>query len=347
MKKIKWILAVAMALAAAPALAEEILNGAGATFPAPLYRLWFDTFQKETGIRTDYQAVGSGEGIKKLLARSVDFGATDAFLSDDDLAKVTTPILHLPTCVGAVAITYNLPGHPTLNFSADVLADVFRGIITNWSDGRIRALNPQVKIDNLDIAVVHRADSSGTNFSLTEYLSKANTGWKVHVGTGKKVKWPVGMGLDGNGAVARMIADTPGAIGYVSLDYALENHLPVAALKNRSDRFVLPSTGSVSMAAAVDMPADTRVSITDTPVPEGYPVSTFTWLIFYSEQGYDNRPLNLSKALALFFNWAMDKGQHLNATKSFSPLPDSALTKARAVVSTITWKGQPVDSSLP
>lgn len=341
MKPICVGLAVLMAAAlASQALADEFLNGAGATFPAPLYQLWFDTFQKETGIRTDYQAIGSGEGIKRLLERSVDFGATDAFLREEDLAMVNNPILHLPTCVGAVAITYNLPGNPTLNFTADVLADVLRGTIVNWSDGRIRALNPQVKLDNLAIAVVHRSDSSGTNFSLTEYLSKTNAGWKAHVGTGKKVRWPVGMGLDGNGAVARMIADTPGAIGYVSLNYALENHLPVAAIKNAAGRFILPSTRSVSLAADVDIPVDTRVSITDTPAPEGYPISTFTWLIFYTEQGYDKRSLKHASALAQFLRWAMDKGQQLNATKSFSPLPDSALSKARAAVSMITWQGK-------
>jgi len=251
MKPICIGLAIWMAVASASqALADDILNGAGATFPAPLYQLWLDTFEKETGIRTDYQGVGSGEGIKRLVGRSVDFGATDAVLTDEELAKVNQPILHMPTCVGAVAITYNLPGSPTLNFTADVLADILRGVIVNWSDGRIRALNPNIRVENLDITVVHRSDSSGTNFSLTEYLTRTSTAWKVHVGTGKKVKWPVGMGLDGNGAVARMISHTPGAVGYVSYNYALENHLPVAAIKNGAGHFVLPSTRSVSLAAS-------------------------------------------------------------------------------------------------
>jgi len=240
------------------------LMGAGATFPYPLYSKMFDEYYKENGAKVNYQAIGSGGGIRQLLNKVVDFGGTDAFLSDEELAKAPAKILHIPTCLGAVVVTYNISGNPTLKLTPDVIADIFLGKINKWNDKRIKSLNPNVKLPNANITVVHRSDGSGTTFIFSDYLSKVNSEWSKKVGRGTSLNWPVGLGGKGNPGVAGLVTQSPNSIGYVELIYALQNNMPYASIKNKKGNFVMPTLKSVSLAANIDLSDDTRVSITDT-----------------------------------------------------------------------------------
>lgn len=321
--------------------AQEIL-GAGATFPYPFYSKLFDVYSKENNVRINYQAIGSGGGIRQLESRTVDFGATDAFMSDQELSKAPAPILHIPTCLGAVVITYNLPGQPTLKFSGDLIADIFLGKVRTWNDPAIAAVNPGVTLPSTPITVAHRSDGSGTTFIFSDYLGKVSSQWKNKVGTGKSLNWPVGLGGKGNPGVAGLVKQTPGAIGYVELIYALQNSMPVGIVKNRSGNFVTPSIESVSQAAAVDLPDDTRVSITDTGAAQGYPISSFTWLIFYREQAYAGRSKAEALVLKSLLQWVVHQGQSYAESLHYAPLPAAAVEKADAVIASIQFGGQPL-----
>ncbi|HEU5305501.1 MAG TPA: phosphate ABC transporter substrate-binding protein PstS [Gemmatimonadales bacterium] len=299
------------------------LTGAGATFPNPVYTKWFDAYHKQTGIRINYQSIGSGGGIRQFTEGTVDFGASDAPMTEEQLAAVKGNVHHVPTVLGAVVATYNLPALDgiVLKFDGPVLADIFLGRITKWNDRRIKALNAAVGLPDQDIVVVHRSDGSGTTFIFTDYLSKVSPEWKTKVGNATSVEWPIGLGGKGNEGVTQQVKQTEGAIGYVELIYAISNHLPSAQVKNAAGVMVQPSLKSVSAAAAgAKLGADTdfRVSITNAGGNESYPISSFTWLLIHRD------PPDATKGRLIrdFVRWMLQpEAQRMAADLHYAPLP--------------------------
>ncbi|HXS57295.1 MAG TPA: phosphate ABC transporter substrate-binding protein PstS [Hanamia sp.] len=318
------------------------LIGAGATFPYPFYSKVFDAYNQEKGIRVNYQSIGSGGGIKQLQNKTVDFGASDAPMSDEELSKSPAPIVHIPTCLGAVIITYNLPDNPTLKLTPEVLADIFLGKITKWNDKGISDLNPGVKLPDLAISIVHRSDGSGTTYIFSDYLSKVSSTWNTKPGKGKSLDWPVGLGAKGNEGVSGLIKQTPGSIGYVELVYALQNKMPAASLKNKAGNFVEASLKSSSAAAAIELPADMRVSLTNTDAADGYPICSFTYLLVYQNQSYNNRPEASAKATVNLVNYLIHDGQKYAETLGYAPLPDPAVKKAEEILKSVTYNNNPL-----
>jgi phosphate transport system substrate-binding protein len=300
----------------------------------------FDAYHKQYGVRVNYQAIGSGGGIKQLGSQTVDFGGTDAFMSDKDLKGLANPILHVPVCLGAVVVTYSLPGDPALNFTPDVLADIYLGRITRWNDARIVEINPDADLPDMAIVVVHRSDGSGTTFIFSDYLSKISAAWEKDVGRGKSLNWPAGLGAKGNPGVAGLVKQLPGSIGYVELIYSLQNKMPVGRILNRSGNYIEPSMDGVSLAAGVELPADTRVSITDTEADKGYPISGFTWLILYQEQDYGGRSLDQARTLIDLVWWVIHDGQEFAEPLHYAPLPEGAVKKAEDIVRSVTYDGK-------
>ena len=332
----------ALSVFAVPTAVEAVdLLGAGATFPYPLYSKMFYVYWKETGTRINYQAIGSGGGQRQLVNRTVDFGGSDAFMSDEALAKAPAEILHIPTCLGAVVITYNLPGAPQLKFTPKLTTDIFLGEVTKWDDKRIVEINPGVKLPDMNIVVVYRSDGSGTTFVFTDYLSKVSDEWKKRVGRGKAVNWPVGLGSKGNPGVAGVLKYFPGAIGYLELGYAVLNRMPVALLQNKAGRFIKPSPISASNSANVPLPADTRISITDTDALEGYPISSFTWVLVFKEQAYRGRSQERASVLSRALWWMTHEGQKYTEPLHYAPLPLEATKKAEKVIKSMTYHGSP------
>ena len=326
----RWSFAAAAALViAAPAslIAQNVdLTGAGATFPYPLYSKWFDAYAAKTGVKINYQSSGSGGGIRQLSEQTVDFGASDSPMSDAELAKAKGgAVWHIPMTLGAVVVTYNLPGvKAPLRLTGDVVADIYLGNVTKWNDARIAALNPRVALPDDDILVVHRSDGSGTSFIFTDYLSAASPAWKAGPGKGKEVQWPAGLGAKGNEGVAGKVKQTPGAIGYAELAYATQNKLATAMLANAGGEFVAPSIASVTAAAAgaaAKLPANTdyRVSIVDAPGKGVYPISSFTWIIVYEKQTDAAK----GKKVVDFLRWALADGQATAAPLDYAPLPEA------------------------
>ena len=322
--------------------ADKQLLGAGATFPYPLYSKMFSDYGTTSGMQTNYQSIGSGGGIKQLMSKTVDFGASDAFLSDDDMTKAPAPVVQFPTCLGAVVVSYNIPGNPELKLTPDLLAGIFLGTITKWNDDKIKAENPGVDLPASDITVAHRSDGSGTSYIFTDYLSKVNADWKSKVGVGKSPNWPVGLGGKGNEGVAGVIKQTPGAIGYVELTYALQNQMSFASLKNAAGNFVKPTLESTSLCANGDIPADTRISVSNSTVDQAYPISSFTWIMIYKEQKYDNRSKEKATNLVKELWWMIHEGQADATPLNYAPLPPKAVAAAEAVLKSVTYGGQPV-----
>jgi phosphate transport system substrate-binding protein len=324
-----------LALAAPAAFAID-LNGAGSTFIYPLASKWFSEYDKKTGVQINYQSIGSGAGIRQLLAGTVDFGASDAVMSDEDMKKATAPILHLPAAMGAVAIVYNLPNVAAgIKMTPDVLAGIFLGEIAKWDDKAITALNPGMKLPNADISVAHRSDGSGTTNIFTEYLSKVSAKWAEKVGKGTAVKWPVGLGGKGNEAVAGLVKQVSGSIGYVELAYALENKLTYALIRNQSGEYPTPdieTTTAAAEGALASMPSDFRASITNMPGKDAYPICGFTWFLVFSKYGDAAK----EKALVDFLNWSMDEGQKMGPSLKYAPLPLSLIRKIKSAVNTIS-----------
>ena len=318
------------------------LTGAGATFPAPLYTKLFDQYAKEFGVKVNYQAIGSGGGIAQIKGKTVDFGASDAFLKDSDLAAMPASVLHIPIVAGAVVATYNLPGSPDLKLAPDVLADVFLGKITKWNDSRIAATNPSITLPTTSITVVHRSDGSGTTAVFTDYLSKVSDEWKTKVGSNTSVSWPAGIGGKGNAGVAGLVKQLPGSFGYVELIYALQNSMPFAAIKNKAGSFIKPTLAATSAACAVAIPDDTRVSLTDTVAPDGYPIAGFTWILLYKEQNYDNRPQVKADAVVKMLWWMTHDGQKYAEPLAYAALPAAVVSKAEAIIRSVTYKGVPL-----
>ena len=341
MKKI-LLIAVALAIVAMPAAAQMKLNGAGATFPYVIYSKWFDVYSKRSNIQFNYQSIGSGGGIKQVTEGTVDFGATDAFLSEQQIADIKTKqgadVLHIPTVMGAVVIVYNVPEIGSgLRLTPDALAGIFLGEITKWNDPKLVAVNPNKTMPDAAIIVSRRSDGSGTTSIFTDYLSKVSKTWSEKVGKGTSVNWPVGMGGKGNEGVAGVVKQAPGSIGYVELAYAVKNRLEYAKLQNRAGNYVDPTFAAVSAAAASaagSMPADLRVMITDADGKDAYPISAFTWLLVY-KNGKD--PVK-AKAIADFLHWAMTEGQHFAEDLYYAPLPKEVVKMCETSIRTMTTR---------
>ncbi len=343
----KQAVRIAMALAAVvlvagarQAPAQTLINGAGATFPYPIYSKWFDEYTKvDPSVRFNYQSIGSGGGIRQITERTVDFGATDGPMTDEQLKQAPAELFHIPTVLGAVVATYNLPGNPKLQFTPDLLADIFLGKITKWNDARLTAANPGAPLPDQSIVVVHRSDGSGTTYIFVDYLSKVSPEWAQKVGRGTSVNWPVGLGGKGNEGVAGQIKGTPGALGYVELAYATVNKLPVANIRNQSGKFVEPtiqSTTAAAASAAKSMPADLRVSLTNPSGADAYPIASFTWLLVYKEQADPTK----GRALVKFLRWAVRDGQRYTSDLLYAPLPADVVKQIDAKLGQITSQGK-------
>lgn len=326
------------------AMAQVVLNGAGATFPSPLYGKWIEIYQQQAHARLAYQAIGSGGGIKALLERRVDFGATDAILSNRDLKAAANKILHVPTCLSAVAVIYNLPVSLALRLGPEILAAIFTGKISRWSDPRLLKTNAGLKLPDLPITIVHRSDSSGTTFVFSDYLSKTCPVWHVSMGCGKLLAWPTGIGLEGNPGVAEYVKKISGSIGYVSLNFAKQEQLPTVLVKNRCGNFIAPDLESVSRAASTEIPDDMRVMITDSSSPWGYPISAFSYLIVYQEQAYKQRNRERAEVLVRFLRWTIHQGQQYNASLYYAKLPEMVVQKAEKVICSMVYGGIPLCS---
>ena len=320
-----------IAVLAGCALAQTTLNGAGATFPYPIYSKWFNEYHNlHSDIQINYQSIGSGGGIRQVQAGTVDFGASDGPMSDEQIAQSKVKVLHVPTVLGSVVPAYNIPGvSGEVKFTPDVLADIFLGKITNWNDGRIEKANPGMKFPNQNITVVHRSDGSGTTYIFTDYLSKVSKDWEGTVGKGTSVKWPIGLGGKGNEGVAGSIRQLPGSVGYIELIYALQNKIPYGVVQNSSKNFIKASLASTTAAAAgVKMPADFRVSITNPPGKDAYPIASFTWLLIPTHPADANK----GKILKEFLFWMLDQGQTMTEALSYAPLPKEVVEKEKAAI---------------
>ena len=321
------LLCVALAL---PAVGQTTLNGAGATFPYPIYSKWFSEYHKaHPDIEINYQSIGSGGGIRQVLAGTVDFGASDGPMSDEQLSQAKGfQIMHIPTVLGAVVPAYNVPGVTgELKFTSEALAGIFLGKVTKWNDPVLAKANPGVNLPAQDIVVIHRSDGSGTSFIFTDYLSKVSPEWASSVGKNTSVKWPVGLGGKGNEGVAGMIRQMQGGIGYIELIYAVQNNIPYGVVKNAAGNFVKASLESVTAAAASakSMPPDFRVSITNAPGKDAYPISSFTWLLI----PVPSKDANKGKILNDFLNWMLDQGEGMTSQLTYAPLPENVASKVR------------------
>jgi len=325
---------------------EVRLQGAGATFPNPLYQKWFSEYNKITPTaRFDYQSIGSGGGIKQISAKTVDFGGSDAPMKDEELKAAPGEILHIPTVLGADVVTYNLPGiQADLKFTPEAIAGVFLGTIKKWNDPAIASANPGASLPATDITVVHRSDGSGTTYVWTDYLSKISPEWKAKIGAGTSVNWPVGVGAKGNEGVTGQVKQTPNSLGYVELIYAEQNNLPYASVKNSSGEFIKPSLDSITAAAAgasTQMPDDLRVSITNAAGKDAYPISSFTYFLVYKSQDSQAK----GKALVAFLWWAIHDGQQYARPLHYAALAPEVVQKAEQKIRSINYQGTPLYTS--
>ncbi len=331
-------------LASAMPAAAQTLTGAGATFPNPIYTKWFDAYHKKTGIQINYQSIGSGGGIRQYTEGTVDFGATDGPMNQSQIQAVGGNVLHVPAVLGAVVVTYNLPslGDTKLKFDGNLLVDIFMGRVTKWNDGKIAALNPGVKLPNIDLIVVHRSDGSGTTYVFTDYLNKFSREWKDKVGYATSVNWPIGLGGKGNEGVTQQVKQVEGALGYVELIYALSNKLPYAQIENSSGNFSTPSLESVTAAAAgVKLPKDTdfRVSITNAPGADAYPIASFTWLLVRK----DNKDPAKARLIRDFLAWMITpEAQKMAVELHYAPLPAPVIELVEARLPTLKAGGRSI-----
>jgi phosphate transport system substrate-binding protein len=334
-------------LALAAPLGAQTLTGAGATFPNPIYTKWFDAYSKQTGIQINYQSIGSGGGIRQFTEGTVDFGATDGPMNQSQIAAVTGNVLHVPTVLGAVVVTYNLPslGETRLKFDGSLLVDIFMGRVTKWSDRRIAALNPGIELPDIDLIVVHRSDGSGTTYVFTDFLNKFSREWRDKVGYATSVNWPVGLGGKGNEGVTQQVKQVEGAVGYVELIYAISNQLPYADIKNAEGRLVQPSLESVTAAAAgIDLASDTdfRVSITNPRGAGSYPIASFTWLLVHK----DGKDAARAKRIKDFLTWMITpEAQAMAAELHYAPLPKEVVALVEARLPTLKAGGKAIASN--
>jgi phosphate transport system substrate-binding protein len=338
----KLLMGAALLLGTAASAQGLLINGAGATFPAPLYQKWFNEYNKlNPNIKFNYQPIGSGGGIKQFSEGTIDFGATDAFMKDDQIAKAPD-VVHIPTVLGAVVVAYNAPGLKTLRFSGETLANVFLGKITKWNDPAIVADNPGVKMPDQAIVVARRSDGSGTNAIFTDYLSKVSPEFKSKIGSGTSVSWPAGtLGGKGNDGVTALVKSTPGSIGYVELAYAIQQKLSVAELKNKDGNWVKPSIESTTAAAAgAEIPADFRVSITNASGKDAYPIASFTWLLVHK----DTKDEAKGKAIVGFLRWALTDGEKMAPPLDYAPLPQAVAQRVLKTIDTLTVNGAKISA---
>lgn len=334
MKSILKLMAATLLMCVAAS--AQTLNGAGATFPNPIYQKWFTNYSAaHRGVQINYQSLGSGAGIRQLIAGTVDFGASDGPMTNEQLSQCKGKVLHIPTVLGAVVPAYNIPGvHQELRFSPAILAGIFMGKINNWDDPAIARENPGVHFPNQSIVVVHRSDGSGTSFIFTDYLSKVSREWNASVGRGTSVRWPVGLGGKGNEGVAGTIRQVSGSIGYVELIYALNNHIAYGVVRNKSGNYVkatLESTTAAAAGAAAHMPADYRVSITDAPGRNAYPIASFTWLLVPQT----SRDASKGRVLRDFLHWMSTDGQRETTALAYAPLPKEVVQRLQSTIATI------------
>lgn len=327
---------LACALVLCVTASAQSLNGAGATFPNPIYQKWFTEYSAaHSGVQINYQSLGSGAGIRQVIAGTVDFGASDGPMTDEQLSQCKGKILHIPTVLGAVVPAYNIAGvRQELKFTPELLAGIFLGKITNWSDPAIGKVNPGVKFPKQDIVVVHRSDGSGTTYVFTDYLSKVSAEWNSSVGKNTSVKWPVGLGGKGNEGVAGTIRQIEGSIGYVELIYAVQNNISYGVVRNKRGNFVkasLASTTAAAASAAANMPADYRVSITDAEGKDAYPIASFTWLLIPEQ----SRDANKGRVLRDFLSWMLKDGQSQVTALTYAPLPKEVVKKLQATIGTV------------
>ncbi|WP_221269446.1 phosphate ABC transporter substrate-binding protein PstS [Mucilaginibacter sp. X5P1] len=345
MKVMKSLKLAVVALAAscmtmAASAQDNTLLGAGSTFVYPLFSKMFSQY---TASKVNYQSIGSGGGILQLTNKTVDFGDSDAPLNADQTAKISAPVLHIPMTSGAVVVTYNIPGvSAALNLTGKDLADIYLGKITSWNAAEIKASNKGVNLPELPIVVIHRSDGSGTSFIFTDYLTKVNPDWAKKVGKASAVNWPAGLGGKGSEGVAGLVKQTPGAIGYVELAYAKQNKMPFANIQNKSGKFITPEIGATTLASNVVIPADTKVSITDTDNPKGYPIASFTWALIYKEQNYNSRSKERATALVKLLWWNIHQGQAFCAPLNYAPLSKAAVKAAEAVLKSATYDGKAI-----
>jgi len=338
MKKLIFFLLGCGLFAVQPgARAQMLINGAGATFPYPIYSKWFDEYAKvDPSVRFNYQSIGSGGGQKQITAQTVDFGASDGPMSDENLAKAPGKILHIPTVAGADVITYNLPGNPKLKLDGEAVVSIFLGNITKWNDPKIAALNPGVELPDTGIIPVHRSDGSGTTFIFTDYLSSVSPVWADSVGKGTSVKWPasIGIGSKGNEGVAGQVKQLSGAVGYVELIYAKQNQMPYADIRNAAGNFITPTLDSVTAAlATAKIPDDFRFSMVNAPGDNTYPIAGTTWLLVYEKQKDPAK----GKKLVEFLNWALTKGEGMAASLDYASLPESVQQRVLERIKTIKY----------
>jgi phosphate transport system substrate-binding protein len=342
-KQLKYMacaLVVGLLLTTVASWAATSLTGAGATFPYPIYSKWFDAYGKSTGARINYQSIGSGAGIQQLKARTVDFGASDAPLSNEEIKSMPGPVIHIPTVAGAVVVIYNVRGVGNgLRLTPQIVSGIFLGKIKSWDDSAIKKANPKMRLPRQGIFVAHRSDGSGTSYIFTNYLAAVSSEWKSKVGAGKSVNWPVGIGGKGNEGVAGIVKQTPGTVGYVELAYAVQNHLPYASVQNRAGQFVAPGIESTTIAASGAVPAmkkDIRALAVNSPVKGAYPISGFTYILLYRNQV--NGPEG--KELCRFLNWAMHDGQKMARSLLYAPLPESLVRMNTAALAGVKFAGK-------
>lgn len=343
-KLLIFVLALAIASCGSSSKNKEkvSLAGAGATFPLPYYNLAFKTYQDSTGNSITYGGIGSGGGIRSLKDKIVDFAGSDAFLSEQEMSEMPATI-HIPTCMGAVVMAYNLPEVKDLKLTGEIVADIFLGKIKKWNDAKIKAVNPDAALPDKEVNAVYRSDGSGTTFVFSDYLSKVSPEWASNVGTGKSLKWPAGIAAKGNPGVAGTISQTLGAIGYIGSEYAFALNIPVAQLQNQAGNYITPNTESISAAASADIPADTRTMITNSPAPDAYPISCFTWIIIYKEQAYADRKITQAQGTIELLNWMLgEQAQSMTTKVHYSPLPVAAINNAKTALKTVTYNGEPI-----
>lgn len=345
-KQIVALLAAAVLLTACGGSkkSNKSLDGAGATFPLPFYNLVFKKYHNESGVAVNYGAQGSGAGINSLKNKVVDFAGSDAYLTDEEMKEMPGEVIHIPTCIGAVVVAYNLPEVKDLQLSGEVIADIYMGKIKQWNDKAIADLNPTQKLPDQAITVVYRSDGSGTTNVFSNYLSKVSAAWRDSIGSGKSLNWPVGMAAKGNPGVSGVVQQTKGAIGYIGSEYSFFGNLPAARIRNSSGAFITASTESISAAAeGNNIPADSRIMITNSSNPNAYPISCLTWLLIYKEQSYANRSEEQARETVALMKWMLSDDTQHEATKvHYSPLPKSMQENALKSLEGVTYNGKPI-----
>jgi len=322
---------------------DKQLIGAGSSFDNPLFSKMFADYNSKTGVEVNYQSVGSGAGISQLTNKTVDFGATDAPMNGKQDSALSGPAVHIPVTAGAVVLSYNLPEvTKPLMMTPSVLADIFLGNITKWNDSKIAAINKGVSLPSTAIMIAHRSDGSGTTNIFTTYLAKVSNDWNSKVGKGSAVNWPAGIGGKGNEGVAGLIKQTPGAIGYIELAYAIQNGMPYATMQNKAGKWIVPSTASVSAAANIAIPADSKVSLTNTDAADGYPISGFSWVVVYKEQSYNSRSKARATNMMKLLQWMIHDGQKFSTGLNYAPLSPAAVKVGDALLKSVTFDGKPV-----